>query len=66
MKEFMVVTQEEGPCHTELSPKGIGKLVCKNLPKNMSKSVTNARGILNIHQLGGTLNTLSSPWPFAQ
>ena len=35
MKEFMEVIPGEGPCHIELSPKGIGGLVCKGLLKIM-------------------------------
>ena len=48
LKEFMVGTQEEGPCHIELSPRGTGGPSCKNLPNSMLESVTNARGMPQI------------------
>ena len=44
----MVGIHEEGPCDIKLSPRGTGCLSCKNLPNNMSESVTNARGMLQI------------------
>ena len=45
MKEFVVVTWEEGPYHIEPLPKDIGGLTCKGLPMNMSGSVTSAKGM---------------------
>ena len=45
MKEFVGVTQEEDLCFTEQSPKGIGGRVCRKNPENMSRSVTNAKGL---------------------
>ena len=45
MKEFVGVTQEEDLCLTKQSPKGIGGRVCRKNPENMSRSVTNAKGL---------------------
>lgn len=42
----MVVIEEEGPCRTELLPKGTGDLVYKKPPKIMLESVTNVKGML--------------------
>ena len=66
MKEFVGVTQEEDLYFIEQSPKGIGGRICRRKPKSMSRSVTNAKRFsLNIHQPGGVLNPLFSPWSFA-
>ena len=43
MREFVVVIQEEGLCHINLSPKGIGGLACKGLLKIMLENVTNVK-----------------------
>ena len=45
-KEFVVVTQEEDLCPIEPSPKGIGARVCRKKPKSISRSVINAKGLL--------------------
>ena len=45
MKEFMGVTQEEDLSLMEPSPKDIGGHVCRRKPKNMSRSVINAKGL---------------------
>ena len=45
MKEFVGVTQEEDLYLTKQSPKGIGGRVCRKKPENMSRSVTNAKGL---------------------
>ena len=45
MKEFVGVIQEEDLCPTELSFKDIGGRVCRRKPKNMSRSVINAKGL---------------------
>lgn len=45
MREFVVVTQEEGPYHIEPLPKDTGGPTCKGLPKNMSGSVTSVKGM---------------------
>ena len=46
MKEFVGVTQEEDLCPTEPSLKDIGGRVCRRKPKNMLRSVINAKGLL--------------------
>ena len=46
MREFAVDTQEEDLCPAEPSLKDIGGRVCKRKPKNTSRSVINARGLL--------------------
>jgi len=48
MKEFVAVILGEGPYHIELSPKGIGGLVCKGLLKIILKSVTNVQISTNL------------------
>ena len=42
----MEVILGEGPWHIELSPKGIGGLVCKKRHKSMLKSVISAKSLL--------------------
>ena len=42
----MVVILEEGPYHIKLSPKDTGGPACKSPPKDMSRSVTSAKGML--------------------
>ena len=59
----MEVTQEVDLCLTEPSHRAIGSQTCKRKYKNMWRSVINAK---DLHQSGGVLNSLSSPWPFAQ
>ena len=46
MREFAGVTWEEGLYPTEPSLKDIGGWVCRKKPKNTSRSVINARGLL--------------------
>ena len=46
MREFAGVTWEEGLCPTKPSLKDIGGRVCRKKPKNTSRSVINARGLL--------------------
>ena len=64
-KGFVGVIQEEDPCRTELLPKDIGGQTCKKRRRNVKKCDQCQRYPPNIHQLGGVLNPLSSPWPFA-
>ena len=66
MKGFVEVIQEEYLCLTKLLPKGIGGQTCKKRRRNMSRNDQCQRFAPNIHQPGGVLNPLSSPWPFAQ
>ena len=44
----MEVILGEGPWHIELSPKGIGGLVCRGLPKIMLRNVTSVRDMPRI------------------
>ena len=45
MKEFMGVIQEEDLYLTEPLPKDIGGWVCRRKPKNMLRSVINAKDL---------------------
>ena len=45
MKGFVEVIQEEDHCLTGLLPKDIGGQTCKKRRRNMSKNVTNVRGL---------------------
>ena len=52
MKEFVGVTQEENHCPTEPSLKDIGGRACRRKPKNMPRSVINAKkDMVQIHQV---------------
>jgi len=46
MKGSVAIILKGGPYHIELSPRGIGGLVCKGLLKTMLRSVTNVRDTL--------------------
>ena len=48
MKEFVWITQEKDLCLTKPSLKDIGGRVCRRKPKNMSRSVINAKGLPQI------------------
>ena len=56
-KEFVGVTQEEDLCLTEPSLKDIGSRICRRKPKNMSRSVTNGKGLpqTSINQEGSLI-----------
>ena len=60
MKGFVGVTQEEDSCLIGLLPMDIGG------QEYVKKCDQCQRFAPNIHQPGGILNPLSSPWPFAQ
>jgi len=48
IREFVGVTQEEDRWHIEPSLRGTGGQACRKRPKNMSRSATNVRGLLQI------------------
>ena len=60
MKEFVGVTQEEDLCLTEPTPKDIGGQVCGRKPKSMSRSVINAKSLLqtSTNQVGSSILSL--------
>ncbi|XP_075666671.1 uncharacterized protein LOC142636359 [Castanea sativa] len=54
-----------GPYLLCVHPEAVEPLL-EELHEGIYGSRTEGRFVLNIHQLGGVLNPLSSPWPFAQ
>ena len=67
MKGFMKATHEADPCLIEPLHRDISGRTCRRKHTIMWRSVTNAKDLpQKIHQPGGVLNPLSSPWPFAQ
>ena len=60
MTEFVGVTQEKYLCPTEPSLKDISGRVCRSKPKNTSRSVINARGLLqtSTNQKGSSILSL--------
>ena len=58
MRGYVEVIQGASRYHIEPLLKGIGSRVCKKCDQCQKFA-------LNIHQSGGVLNPLSSPWPFA-
>ena len=67
LKQFVGVTQEKDLCLTEPSPKDIGGQVCRRKPKSMSRSVINAKGLLQTSTNRVESSILSLVlWPFAR
>ena len=67
MKRFVEATQEAGFYLTEPSLRATsGQIGKKEAQEYVKKCDQCQRFTPNLHQPGGVLNPLSSPWPFAQ